>query len=297
MILSDNTLIPASQIRVINYDKEDDEGKWRNSWTNLFGRVIQAQNKINNHKKFWLEISTQNYWLYYRIKAQMKMQKKCCGIWWNIKTDDMELGWYGVGLESTFNMDVTKIFRDNLYNTPYIGNTMELPRFLRHKFPFRNNGITLINVPFTNHDFTTENVNSFVRKKISQILPKIITGIVTDRWTYDENQLTQHFMQQYDYHDYGLYTTDKNRIKCIIGQDYDRAKRRKTMSKTFYDEKHPIFNEITVGISYNIDNNRWSGFSFKPSGKPKTQIGFCHIYGAVKYKGTWHGARIYKEVE
>ena len=98
--LKNGVYLPASSIRDVNYNSKGDGNWFHRKWNGIWGRNIVAINKFSKRRKLTMNFYDQNYIIYANIGTHVKMQKKVCGIWWNIKAQEIRQGWTAIELQS-----------------------------------------------------------------------------------------------------------------------------------------------------------------------------------------------------
>lgn len=87
--LKNGVYIPASSIRDVNYYGRGDGNWFHRTWNGIWGRNVVAINKFSKRRKLTMNFYDQNYIIYANIGTNLRMQKKVCGIWWNIKAQEI----------------------------------------------------------------------------------------------------------------------------------------------------------------------------------------------------------------
>lgn len=91
--LSTGEVIPKSDIREVDFT-EGGDGNWlHKAWTDIWGENVVALIRFKKRRQLNLNFYHQNYRVYSNTGTKLKMQKKVCGIWWNIKAETMVHGW------------------------------------------------------------------------------------------------------------------------------------------------------------------------------------------------------------
>lgn len=118
----DGPTIPTNNVRDIDFNQRGDGGWLHYLWNRLFGRNIVAINYFSDNRKLTFSLSDQNYIIYRKVSAELKLQKKVLGIWWNIKADEMYIGWDAFTLEYYFKNNPTKSINPftNHEETPHV---------------------------------------------------------------------------------------------------------------------------------------------------------------------------------
>lgn len=270
--LSDGTYINGNDIREIEF-KEDstvgDGGWFHKFFTGIFGSNIVAIKKFNNHKKLVLGLYDQNYIIYSNIGTQLKFQKKVIGIWWNVKCEDMELGWEMVSIHYDTAPKPYDIFMTQNSSKP------QLPTHAWNPFPMGTKPKLLLTIPFVNYKFTDKNLyqlfKAAVKKAYEASHPDIKKLINND----------MQLAELMSFNDKGIF--------IVHGPSYIRAQNKRSINNKFFSKWFPCNYEFgfTIGNTISFKN-----FSFSTNDGVDLDCG--SVYGAVKYKGQWLGARIKK---
>lgn len=269
--LKNGVLIPSGNIREVNYKTNGDGGWLHKAWNGIWGRNVLAIKKINDHKRLRLGFYDQNYILYANIGTTLKMQKKVFGIWWNCNADEMRLGWSAIELKTTFKNPFSEYVKD-LNKT---NDDEKYPTFMEHNFPFDDEKEVLLHLPFVSYDLTVKDINALLKLGIKKALN---SGC---------KELGEFIARN---HRVGLYSASENVVYTISGADEKTKQKTRTFDNKFYSKWFP--GTFLIGITYNGKINL-SNFYFNEEGTPKLGRGI--VYGAVKYRGKWFGARIIKD--
>lgn len=268
--LSNGYTIPLSDIRDINYyDKGD--GNWlHRAWTGIWGRNVVAIKKFSKRRKLTMNFYDQNYIVYANIGTKLKMQKKVCGIWWNIKAQEMVQGWETVTIKYTMPKPTLQMFT-NPFN-----NKQEYPSYTWNPFPYGKNNVLLLNIPFVNYDFTTNDLNKAFHTGL-QYAWKKATSAVKGLINNDSKKA-------------GLMSFNNNDFYVIYGPYSDSHKNVRSMKSNFYAKKFSGTCEFgfSVGSSLKLSNVNLST-------NDGVELSRGVVYGAIKYNGKWLGARITKD--
>lgn len=276
LILENGVVIPASDIRDVNY-KDKGDGNWfHRTWTNIWGRNVVALNKFRKRRQLNLNLYDQNYIIYANIGTKVKLQKKVCGIWWNIKAQEIRQGWTAVEMKYTFPTPVMEKMPDNPVTTPKPYKP-EYPEWLKHKFPFKNEEVLLLHIPIASYDLKTKDINSFFRSSVKTATKQAI-ALLKD-WANQTNN-TQ----------LGIFTIDDRNLYIMVAGDEAMAYKRRSLEKKFYSKWFPGSYEF--GFSYG-GKIKFTGIKF--DGSTHTQLHRAIVYGAIKYGNRWIGARITKD--
>lgn len=267
--LSNGVKIPLSDIRDINYyDKGD--GNWlHRAWTGIWGRNVVAIKKFNKNRKLTLNFYDQNYIVYANIGTKLKMQKKVCGIWWNIKADEMVQGWETVTIKYTMpNPTLPK------FVNPF-DHKIEYPTHAWNPFPYGKDNVLLLTIPFVNYEFTTNDLNKAFNAGLNFAWNKA-TGIVKQLIKNDKNRA-------------GLMSFNNRDIYVIYGPYSEGHNKKKSIEKKFYAKWLPGTYQFgfSWGSSIRLTNVKFSG-------NDGVELYRGRVFGAIKYKGKWLAARITK---
>lgn len=275
LTLQNGVVIPANDIRDVNYDSKGDGGWLHRTWNNLWGRNVLAINKFNKHKRLRLGFYDQNYIVYANIGTLMKMQKKVCGIWWNCKADEIRVGWTAIELKYSFPKPVISYINPNLTATS--ATEADYPGFMKNKFPFKNEEAVLFHLPFLSYDLTVKDINKFLKAGIKAAAkqgPKYLQSLINSTKTSQQ----------------GLYSAKNEVMYVVTGPEEIGNKGKRTLEKKFYAKWFP--GTYVFGFGYNGSFNLKS-VNFDGGNSTKLARGI--VYGAVKYKGRWLAARITKD--
>ncbi|WP_042371640.1 hypothetical protein [Bacteroides neonati] len=276
LALKNGVNIPASSIRDVNYYEKGD-GNWFNrTWNGLWGRNIVAINKFSSKRKLTMNFYDQNYIIYANIGTELKMQKKVCGIWWNIEAQEIRQGWTAVELKYTFPSPIISKMPTNPFTKPATYKP-ELPAFMKHNFPFQDEEALLLHVPFTSYDLTNKNLNqafmaglNIAKSKASSYLKKQINGTKSSQ--------------------VGLFSVNNDVIYVITGADEKGTNRRRSLETKFYSKWFPGTYVIGFSVGDGVDVK-----NVTLDGGKSTALHRGIVYGAIKYDNKWLGARITKD--
>lgn len=267
IMLSNGVNIPLCDIRDINYyDKGD--GNWLHRlWTGIWGRNVVAINKFNSNKKLTMNFYDQNYIVYANIGTNLKMQKKVCGIWWNIKAEEMVQGWETV----TVKYSIPQPIQPNTFTYSGMNNPTVTTR---HPFPFSDENVLIFHIPYIDYDFTTKDLN----KAFTTAASKAFNA--ASSWAKKEGQSADKI---------GLTCFNDKAAYIMHGPFSKGVKNQKSMESKFYAKWFPGTCEFqfSVGSTVNLKN-------IKISTNDGVELYRGIVYGAVKYDGKWLAARITK---
>lgn len=267
--LSNGYTIPVSDIRDINYyDKGD--GNWlHRTWTGIWGRNVVAIKKFSSKRKLTMNFYDQNYIIYANIGTKLKMQKKVCGIWWNIKAEEMVQGWETVTIKYTMPEPTIPKFV-NPYN-----NKNEIPQYAWNPFPYGKDNVLLLTIPYINYEFTTSDLNKAFNAGLNFAWNKA-TGIVKGLINNDKSRA-------------GLIAFNNKDTYVIYGPYSEGHSKKKSVETKFYAKWFPGTYEFGFSLGSSI---KLSKVSF--SGNDGVELYRGVVFGAIKYDGKWLAARITK---
>lgn len=267
--LSNGTVIPMNDIRDINYyDKGD--GNWlHRTWTGIWGRNVVAIKKFNKKKKLTMNFYDQNYIVYANIGPKLKMQKKVCGIWWNIKAQEMVQGWETVTIKYTMPQPSLPKFT-NPFN-----NKNEYPTHAWNPFPYGKNNVLLFTIPYVNYDFTTNDLNKAFNAGLNFAWNKA-TGMVKGLINNDKSRA-------------GLMAFNNKDTYVIYGPYSEGHTKKKSVETKFYAKWFPGTYEFGFSLGSSI---KLVKVAF--SGNDGVELYRGVVFGAIKYDGKWLAARITK---
>ncbi len=265
--LSNGVVIPGSDIREWEYYQKGD-GNWVHQVvTGIFGRNIVARCKFNNHKQLNLNFYDQNYLIYANIGTKLKMQKKVCGIWWNIKAEEMEHGWETVSIKYS----VPAPIHPSTFTHPDMPGATAT---VEHPFPFSNENIVLFHIPFIDYDFTSKDVNKAFKKAAEKAYN------AASAWAKKKVGSPDNM---------GLTCTDGKDVYIVYGPYRINAKNRRSLESKFYSK----WFSGEVMFTFSIENSiKLKNIKFSLNDGVELYRG--SVFGAIKYKGRWLGARLYK---
>lgn len=274
--LKNGVYLPASSIRDVNYRGKGDGNWFHRTWNGFWGRNIVAINKFSKRRKLTMNFYDQNYIIYANIGTHVKMQKKVCGIWWNIKAQEICQGWTAIELKYTFPSPIIDKMPANPYRKPATYKP-ELPAFMKHNFPFQDGEAFLLHVPFTFYDLTTGNINQAFRSGMN-----ITKGMATSAL---KKEIGKKKSSQV-----GLFTVNNNVIYTVTGAEEKAGNNKKSLETKFYSRWLP--GTYTIGFSFG-DALNVKGVNL--DGGKSTALNRGVVYGAIKYDNKWLGARITKD--
>lgn len=272
--LDNGTTLTSDKIRIVDYYSNGD-GSWiHNAWNGLFGKNILAINKFDDKKRMVLSLYDLNYYIYAHIGTEVRMQKKVLGIWWNTKAQEIRQGWSAIELKNTMPLPIISYMPPNPMNEPAT-NLPELPDYIKEKFPFQDEEIVLLELPFASYDLTTKDLNALFRNAIATALNK------GSSWLKD-------YINGLNNNEIGIYSANDNIMYYLCSADEKYAYNTGSISRDFYTQWFPINIEITFCWSDKIS------FWIDIDDAKYTDLSRGIVYGAVKYNNRWLGAMIYK---
>lgn len=273
--LNDGTIIPEGNIRSINYYDKGDGSFFHRLWNGLWGRNVVAINKFSKRRKLCMNFFDQNYIVYANIGTTVKMQKKVCGIWWNIKAQEIVQGWNCITLKCTFDKPVIQNIPSNSSSSSAV--KPEFPDWFRHQFPFQDETELLFHVGSL--DVTTEDLNSAFRSGVAAGLKKL-----PDFFKNEIQKLNKPV---------GIYTANDNNLYMIIAPSEKSSYNTSKETTKFYSKILPT--EFSLGFSVGENGLKFSNFQLKNCKDEYLYKGI--VYAAVKYDNRWLGARIIKNYD
>ncbi len=213
------------------------------------------------------DITHQNYIIYSNIGTKLKLQKKVCGIWWNVKAEEMVQGWEA----SVLKFDLPRPIPPTTFQHP----TLENPTiYTHHTFPFSDENVLLFHIPIIKYDFTTGDFNSAFANGLSYILKGISSAAKKE---YDKSKPTGLFCEQ----DFEAY---------IINGPYSQGKSNvRSLENKFYAKWFPcdIVLTFSMGAEISIKNVKFDT-------NDHVELYAGRVFGAIKHDGKWLAARITK---
>lgn len=274
--LKNGVYIPASSIRDVNYYGRGDGNWFHRTWNGIWGRNVVAINKFSKRRKLTMNFYDQNYIIYANIGTNLRMQKKVCGIWWNIKAQEIRQGWTAIELKYSFPSPILNKMPTNPFTKPATYKP-ELPDFMKHNFPFQDGEALLLHIPFTSYDLTTSNINQAFKTGLNIAKNRASSYLIKE---INKTKTAQ----------VGLFTVNNDVIYTVTGADEKSGNNRKSLETKFYSRWFPG----TYTIGFSVGN----GVSVKGvtlEGGKSTKLNRGIVYGAVKYNNKWLGARITKD--
>lgn len=271
IILSNGYSIPNKDIRDVNY-ADDGDGSWlHNVITDIPGKNIVAVNKFSNRKRLYLNFYDQNYIIYSNIGTELKMQKRVCGIWWNIKADELVLGWQTIINKHTMPDPVLDMIPATSHN-----KKGEYPGGIKYPFPFENEDKLLLHIPFLDYNFTTKDLNKAFNAGLKLAVSKATTYFKNEADKNKENL--------------GLYSAKGREFYAMVGPGSISNKGKKTIEKRFFSKWFPCSYEFQFAYDGHL---RFTKAKINKDDHIELYRGI--VYGAIKYNGRWLAARITKD--
>ena len=242
-------------------------------WYGLWGEYSLAINKFSEDKRMVLGFYNLDYFVYAHTGADVRMQKKVLGIWWNIKAEQIAIGWTGVEL-------ITKIPQLTTIPPidPYLGapnNNSNNPDYLKFKLLFQKENKFYMELPYSQ----IEEQNT---------IDDIIT-VAQDYATNKENVHLNNIINNSSTKT-GGYTINGDEIHLFCPSDEYIVANKRTVNYNFSTQIFPIYFEL--GFTY--ENTQISKLNINIEQADIMRLGKGCVYGAVKYNGEWLGARISK---
>jgi len=287
--LADGVAIPKSNIRDINYESTD--ANWAHRLINIvFGKASIAINNFSSGRKMLTDFYEEDYHVYKKIGVSVKMQKRLFGIWWNIKSQDMRVGWYNIELSEKFSTpNPFAAIPKPVDMTPYLYQNLQifephpLPGWLKKTFPYAApDEHVIFAVPHSDYVVT---FNALANAAFSQGLKAA-------------DKMVKAYMKAYNLantpKNMGLYSFENaSTIRFMIGPDEEKYLNKSSTDKKFLSEWLGGSFEIGYATDPNNPNFKFSNFTFNISANP-TKLERGIVYGAVKYNNEWRAARIVK---
>ncbi len=266
--LSNGEVIPKSDIREVDFTDGGD-GNWlHKAWTDIWGENVVALIRFKKRRQLNLNFYHQNYRVYSNTGTKLKMQKKVCGIWWNIKAEIMVHGWETATIRYVLPNPIPPITIDKSFgNNPTITTT--------HTFPFDSKTRMLIKIPFINYNFTTKDLY----KAFSVAAKAAFNGASSWAKSKAGNENNIGLMCEQDKYTYVIHGPFS---RCVYN--------KRSINSKFDARWFPGEWEFTSSFANKIKLVRIK--------IPKTdgiEIYRGSVYGAIKYKGKWLAARIFKD--
>lgn len=268
--LSTGEVIPKSDIREVDFT-EGGDGNWlHKAWTDRWGKNIVALIRFQKRRQLNLNFYHQNYIVYSNTGTKLKMQKKVCGIWWNIKAETMIHGWETATIRYSLPNPIPPITIDKSFGNNPTVSTM-------HSFPFDNKDRMLIKIPFINYNFTTKDLY----KAFTVAAKAAFNGASSWAKSKAGNENNIGLMCEQDKYTYIIHGPFS---KCVYNK-------RSTESKL---DTRWFPGEWLFTFSF---NEKFKFVNIKIPKSDGVKIHRGSVYGAIKYKGKWLAARIIKNTD
>lgn len=266
--LSNGEVIPQSDIREVDFNGRGD-GNWLHwRWTKIWGRNIVALIRFQKRRQLNLNFYHQNYRVYSNTGTKLKMQKKVCGIWWNIKAETMIHGWETATIQYSLPNPIPPISIDSSFGKNPTVSTM-------HTFPFDKKNRMLIKIPFINYNFTSKDLYKAFTMAAKTAFDKASSWAKSKAGKADNIGLLCE-QDKYTYVIHGPYS------KCVYN--------KRSVESKFDSRWFPGDWEFTFSFA-----SKFKLVRIKIPSTDGIDIYRGSVYGAIKYKGKWLAARIYKD--
>lgn len=263
-MLKNGTTIP--DVKDIEY-KAGGEGSWWYKFsTGLFGENVVGYQAFSNEKRrMRFEFCNQNYIVYAYTGVDLKMQKKVCGLWWNINAEEMHLGWTAIEFKHTFDRPI-KMQAPELDKISFINNPLNLG----------TNESILIHFPSDSYDFATSSLSSILKNGLKEAMKKYPKSLCDKL-----NKIGEEKLSAFTAYDIYLYV--------LLGAYEIESTDTKHFKTSFYSQWLP--GNYEVGFCY---DGSFLMSSIKFDGGSQVEFRRGIVYGAVKYDGEWRAIRITK---
>ena len=272
--LTDGTLIPAQDIREVNYEDKGDGGWLHRTFTGFWGRNVVAVKHFTSNKRLRLNFYDQNYIIYSNIGTKVEMQKRVLGFWWNIEAETIVQGWETITLKYDFPRPALSYFHINP-----LTNQVSTPSLFKNPFPFQDESEVLLHIPFIKYDFTMKDLNKAFQSGMKSAIESATS------WA-------QSTINKAPKDKVGLFTSEGNNIYVMFGPFSTSSKYRSKLEKKLFAKWLPGKYEVSFSLgdvfqlkAINIDGN------------DHVELHRGTVYGAVKYNGRWLAARIIKNTD
>lgn len=266
--LENGVEIPGRNVREVNYNEKGD-GNWvQRTVTGFFGRNVTAIKKFPDGRKLTLNLYDQNYLIYASIGTKLKLQKLVALIWWNVEAEEMELGWETVTLKYHIPQPIP------FPKDPQTGNTI-YPVSCKNPVSFGSDNTVLFHIPFIDYDFKAKDLYKAYQQAIKLVLSRatdLLSQLNKDRRN-------------------GMISFNNKDAYLIYGPNSESVFKKKTVGNNFYTKWLPGNYEFT----FSLGGGKFSLKKINISDVDVMDLHRASIYGAIKYKGEWRGARIIKD--
>lgn len=225
LTLGNNVTIPVGSIRDVNYNDKGD-GNWFHRLVNgFFGRNIVAIIHFEKKRKLTMNFYDQNYIIYANIGTKLKFQKRVCGIWWNVKAQEMRQGWTAIELEYTLPKPVGPSIPSNPFATSASGS-VPTSNVLYNRFPFQDEQTVLMHIPLVSYDLTGKDINNAFRAGLNSAVKQGTSWLKNTFNNTPKNRV-------------GIYTYSGNTLYTVIGANERCSTNTKSMETKFYSKWFP----------------------------------------------------------
>ena len=265
----------VNNVRTVYFYADNDAGEFHEFWYRLWGDYVLAVNRISSNYRVAVGFYNSNYLnIYAEIGANVKLQKKVLGIWWNIKAEEACLGWDGIELIFETPNITTIAPPDPFAHIP--ANATNIPDLMKCSFNFNNNEDFLLELPYSTYkeDELVTNVIKKAKNRATTKQSPYLSGLVNTRAN-----------------DLGAYTINDDHLYLICKPDKKYKSNCAAISQEFYRAILAFYFNVTFVFGSNISI---TDFNLTPAEIP--DLGRGCVWGAVKYNNHWYGARVVKQV-
>lgn len=274
----DNTFVPKKDLFEVTF-KDGDHlpgyGVWLHRvFTGFFGQNVVARRKLDEHDKklknrqINLNLYDQEYVIYSNIGTKLKFQKKVCGIWWNVKADEMIHGWEGIDVKFDFDQPIMPEFKSPFSSTAY-------HEYVEADHPINKQSGILFTV--FNFDFKTKYLWTVLKKTLEECKKRF--GDKYSKEAYDYRNSPK-----------GLFALEQASVDHLWGPWSERTYGTKSVETKFMSK----WFSGTCKVGFDL-NGKISLKSIYISKDDHTALKAARVYGLIKYQGVWYGCRITKE--
>lgn len=270
LTLSNGVQIPIQDIRDINYKFSNDGNWFHKFWTNRWGKNVVALKKFSNERrKVNLNFYQQNYVIYNVIGTNLKMQKFVCGIWWNIKADEMFQGWETVTIKYTMPQPPINKFKNPL------NGANEYPTYALRPLPLGKENGLILTIPYENYNYNNRDLKAEYNSGINSM------------WINASDDCKR--IINNDIKKAGLISYEGKDIYLTYGPQSKSWMNHKSENTKFYSKW-----KGSIPFTFSHENlTATASIDLGMSDKAILYRGI--VYGAIKYKGEWRAARITKD--
>ena len=271
LLLSNGVTIPLEDIRDLDYYDDDDNNWFTKFWHGRWGRNIAARKKFSKNTQLNMNFYDQNYIIYANIGSKLKMQKKKCFIWWNIKAQTMIQGWETV----TIKYSMSERNRNQFIN-PFT-NEQGFPSHCWNPFPYnpKQQNILLLTIPFINYDFTTKDLGNAFKAGIEYA------------WNHSNNAVKDLVANDKDKTGLMVFTPDS--MFTVYGPYSVCKLNKRSIENKFYARWWPGTYEFGFSFGSSIKFKK-----IKIDKEDGVELHRGRVFGAIRYKDKWLAARITK---